>query len=177
VLAFIPAAGLLADLPSAVLGTRVIAAVLPLFRVLPVVRLGRVSRPQFLVAAGTFAATVSLSPRVERGVLIGIALAIAVHLWRAARGGGGVEGGQRPAPPTRGGPVVRRARRLEDCALAALAAHADAGGLDVTSASVLPRVIDEARRSGLDAELVGIEPRDRRLIDRVVEAEADPLAG
>jgi hypothetical protein len=47
----------------------------------------------------------------------------------------------------------------------------------VTSASVLRRVIDEARRSGLDGELVGIEPRDRRLIDRVVETEADPLAG
>jgi SulP family sulfate permease len=82
VLAFIPAAGLLADLPSAVLGTLMIAAVLPLFRVLPVVRLWRVSRPQFLVAAGTFAAAVSLSPRVERGVLIRIALAIAVNLWR-----------------------------------------------------------------------------------------------
>jgi hypothetical protein len=82
VLAFIPAAGLLADLPRAVLGALVIAAVLPLFRFLPVVRLWRVSRPHFLVAAGTFASTVALSPQVERGVLIGIALAIAVHLWR-----------------------------------------------------------------------------------------------
>ena len=96
-------------------------------------------------------------------------------------------GGQRPAPPTRGVLWFGAAQRLEDRALAALAAHPDARGLvlhldrigrlDVTSASVLRRVIDEARRSGLDGELDGIEPRHRRLIDRVVEAEADPLAG
>jgi sulfate permease, SulP family len=188
VLAFIPAAGLLADLPSAVLGALVIAAVLPLFRILPVVRLWRVSRPQFLVAAGTFASTVALSPHVERGVLIGIALAIAVHLWRELHVEVKVweEGSDLHVRP--GGVLwFGAAQRLEDRALAALAAHADVrrlvlhldriGRLDVTSASVLRSVIEEARRSGLDTELVGIEARDRRLIDRVVEAEADPLAG
>jgi SulP family sulfate permease len=188
VLAFIPAATVLAGLPRAVLGAVVIAAVLPLIRLPPIVRLWRVSRPQFLVAAATFGATLALSPRVERGVLIGIGLAVAVHLWRELQvqvevwtPGEGLH-----LRPT-GVLWFGAAQRLQDLALTALAMHRDArrlvlhldgiGRLDVTSALVLRNVLEEARRSGLETELVGIEARDRRLIDRVVEADADPLAG
>lgn len=51
------------------------------------------------------------------------------------------------------------------------------GRLDVTSASALRTVVEEAQQAGLQTELTGIEERDRRLIDRLVEADADPLAG
>jgi sulfate permease, SulP family len=187
VLAFIPAAGVLADLPSAVLGAVVIAAVAPLIRISPIVRLWRVSRPQFLVAAGTFGATLALTPRVDRGVLIGIGLAVAVHLWRELHVQ--VEVWQeedelhlRPA----GVLWFGAAQRLQDLTLSALAANPDAkqlvlhldsiGRLDLTSASTLRTVIEEARRSGLSTDVTGIEERDRRLIDRVVASERDPLS-
>jgi SulP family sulfate permease len=110
--------------------------------------------------------------------VIGIALAIAVHLWRELHVEVVVWGDGHDLHLRPGGVLwFEAAQRLEDRALAALAAHADArrlvlhldgiGRLDLTSASALRRVIEEARRSGLDTELVGIEARDRRLIDRV----------
>jgi SulP family sulfate permease len=43
------------------------------------------SRPQFLVALPTFVATLALAPHIERGLLIGVGLALAVHLWRETR--------------------------------------------------------------------------------------------
>ena len=45
-------------------------------------RLPRGSFPQALVGAGTTLATIAFAPRVERGVLVGIGLAVAVHLYR-----------------------------------------------------------------------------------------------
>lgn len=33
----------------------------------------------------TFLATLALAPRIERGVLLGVGLAVAVHLWRELR--------------------------------------------------------------------------------------------
>ena len=57
-----------------------------------------------------------------------------------------------------------------------LVIHLDAiGRLDVTGALSLRTIIAEARRSGLTAELGGVQERDRRLIDGVVRVSHDPL--
>jgi len=78
----IPLVPVLEDLPSAVLGAVVIVAVVGLVDFKSIWHLPQGSFPQALVGAGTTLATILLAPRVERGVLVGIGLAIAVHLYR-----------------------------------------------------------------------------------------------
>lgn len=85
VLAALPAVSVLSQLPQAMLAAFVIAAVLGLLEVRPFVELWRFSRPQFVVALVTFVATIALAPRVERGVLVGVGVALGVHLWRELR--------------------------------------------------------------------------------------------
>ncbi len=82
ILAILPLTTLFEGLPMAVLGTVVIVVVIGLVDVRSLARLGRRSWPQAVVGAGTLTATVIMSPRVERGVLIGLGLAITVHLVR-----------------------------------------------------------------------------------------------
>lgn len=82
VLAALPLAPLIEGLPQAVLGAIVIVVVAGLVDVRAFVRLGWRSWPQAVVGIGTLVATLMMSPRVERGVLIGLGLAIAVHLYR-----------------------------------------------------------------------------------------------
>ncbi|HEY3036592.1 MAG TPA: SulP family inorganic anion transporter, partial [Streptosporangiaceae bacterium] len=82
VLAFLPVAGLLQKLPTAVLGAAVIAAVLPLLNFGTAREVWAYSRPQAAVAAATLLLCLALAPHIDRAVLIGIGLAIAVHLWR-----------------------------------------------------------------------------------------------
>jgi len=78
VLAFRPAASLLASLPNAVLAGIVISTVLGLLRVPRIVALWRVSRWQFAVAGSTFVLTLVLAPHIERAVIAGIVLSVAV---------------------------------------------------------------------------------------------------
>jgi SulP family sulfate permease len=81
VVAFLPIASVLQPLPTAVLGAVVISAVLQLIaRGLRPVRLWKVSRPQALVAGGTFALTLALEPHIERAVMIAVAASVATHL-------------------------------------------------------------------------------------------------
>ena len=82
VLLFLPFAPAMSALPRAVLSGIVIAAIWKLIKPREVLGLWIVSRPQALIGWTTFAATLALSPHVDRAVLIGIALSAAVHLWR-----------------------------------------------------------------------------------------------
>lgn len=82
VIGFLPFTSVLEPLPRAVLGAIVISAVAKLIRVRPLFQIYRVSRPQGVVAIGTFAATLLLNQRVEQAVLVGVGLGIGVHLWR-----------------------------------------------------------------------------------------------
>jgi len=82
VLGFLPFAGVLSALPTAVLAGIVIAAISSLFRPRALLRLWRVSRPQAVVGWSTFMLTLTLAPHVEHAVLLGILTAGAVHLWR-----------------------------------------------------------------------------------------------
>jgi len=179
VLALLPVVSLLSDLPSAVLAAIVISAVVPMVRIAPVAELWRHSRPAALIAVGTFAATLAFAPRIERGVLVGVGLSIAVHLWRELR----VDHDSWEAD----GVLHIRPKRvlwfgaaeiLEDIVLSELSKHADAHGLclhldkvgrlDITAALTLRSAVEEARRAGMDVQLTGIQERDRRLVDGVV---------
>lgn len=82
VLVFLPFTPLLAGLPRSVLGAIVIVVVIRLVDLRAVTRLLQQSPPQAMVGVGTLLATLAFAPRVERGVLVGIGLALAVHLYR-----------------------------------------------------------------------------------------------
>lgn len=82
VLLLLPVASLLEALPTAVLAGLVIAAAVTLVDPRQLLVYWRWSKPQTVVVLVTFLATLSLAPRVERGVLLGIAATLSVHLWR-----------------------------------------------------------------------------------------------
>lgn len=175
-------AGLLAPLPEAILGATVVAAVIPLIRPQRIAALWGPSRPAFAIAAITFGSTLVLAPRVEQGVLIGVALSIAVHLLRELRIDIELwsDGNTLHVKPQGvlwfGAAQALQERILDELAtrrgVRRLVVHLDAlGRLDVTGAIALRAVLDAARRSEVAAELAGVQPRDRRLVDRVVEAE------
>ena len=82
VLALLPFAAVLETLPRAVLGGVVSAAGLGLIQPRKLFGLARASTGDGVVALGTFAATLALAPRVDRAVLVGIMLALAVRARR-----------------------------------------------------------------------------------------------
>ena len=108
VLLALPLTPLLEDLPRAVLGAIVIVAVVRLINLRGIYDLLSQAPAQGLVAVGTLGATLAFSPHVERGVLVGIALALAVHLYREIVGHRPQRHRRRQPPDlAEGGPVVR----------------------------------------------------------------------
>jgi SulP family sulfate permease len=85
VLAALPVADVLSTLPRAVLAGLVVSAAIPLLDLRVFTRQWRLSPLQAAVAVATFLSTLAFAPRIERGVLVGVGLAIAVHLWRELR--------------------------------------------------------------------------------------------
>ncbi len=181
VLLLLPLAFLVEPLPSAVLSAIVITAVIPLVRLGPVLSLWRHSRPAALIAVGTLVSTLAFAPRIERGVLVGVGLSIAVHLWRELQVEvrAWEEGGTVHLRP-RGVLWFGAAQRVEDLFLATLADHREAdklhlhldgiGRLDITAALILRDVLEEAQRSGLEVLVTGVRGADRRLVMGVVAA-------
>ena len=184
VLLFLPFASVLDSLPTAVLASMLIVAVVPLVRVRAAYELFRISRPQFLITATTFVLTLLLSPHVERAVVAGVALSVAVHLWRELRLDVestcvGHELHMRP----QGVLWFGTARILEDRFLDLLAQHPDArslrihlrglGRIDVTGALALKRVMANARRAGLTVELGLAPPTSRDVLRRVLRRDLE----
>jgi SulP family sulfate permease len=85
VLAFTPFAGILSSLPRAVLGAIVITATIRLIQPAALRQLLAISRPQGSVALTTMVATLVMAPRIDLGVVIGIAVAAFTHIVREAR--------------------------------------------------------------------------------------------
>lgn len=81
-LAFLPFADLLSNLPRAVLGAIVIAAVVNLLEFKELAKLWRYARFQALTSYATFVLTLLLAPRIDYAVLLGVGLAVALHLYR-----------------------------------------------------------------------------------------------
>jgi SulP family sulfate permease len=186
VLAFLPFASSLSSLPLAVLDGIVIASIVTVVRPLPLLRLGRYSKPQLAVGVATFALTLALAPHVEWAVLAGVGLSVAVHLWRelGLEVAGWREGDTLHMRP-RGVLYFGTEQRVEDAFLALLAEHRDAtrlgihldglGRIDLTGALALRAVVQDARAAGLEVEVLDVRPRWRPLVDRIVLSEEDPL--
>jgi len=81
----LPLTPLLENLPGAILGAIVLGAVVKLVAVGELVRLVQRNLLQAAVGVGTLVATLVSAPRVERGVLVGVALALGSHLYRELR--------------------------------------------------------------------------------------------
>ncbi|MGF1466849.1 MAG: SulP family inorganic anion transporter [Sandaracinaceae bacterium] len=82
VVLFLPFAFLLSPLPKAVLGAIVVGAVSGLLNPRPLLSLFRQSVLQGVIGTATFVATLASAPNVEYGVMIGIVVAVVVHLYR-----------------------------------------------------------------------------------------------
>ena len=186
VLCFLPFATVLAPLPLPVLAAIVIVAALGLVRLRPLARLGRLSRWQAAVAWTTFIATIVLSPHVEYAVLIGVGMAIVVHLLREMLVDIEVAlDGDRLIFRPRGVLWFASSKVIEDAFAVAIADHPEAsrvdidlagvGRLDVTTALVLRGMLADARAAKLEARLVDIPPRARRFLLPVVESDDEPL--
>ncbi len=170
---------LLSALPVAVLAAIVIAAIaldldLRSFRFY-----WQVARLQFAVAAFTFVATIVTAPHIERGILLGVAAAVAAHLWRENRvhAGASMEGPTLHLRP-RGVLYFGSAHRLEQALVRQLSLHREADGLvvhldglgriDVTGAIALGRLLDDAIEAGLAVEIRDVPIQARHIVDRVL---------
>lgn len=180
VLALLPLGFLLEDLPRAALGAIVIVAILPLVRIDRMISVLRWSRPQFAITGTTFALTLALEPHVERALLAGIGVAIAVHLWKELE----IE-----VISTRQGAALEllpvgvlwfgTARGLEDRFVQLLAEHPEVtrlnlrlnrlGRIDLSGALVLDAVVKDARAAGLEVQVSGAPPQARRVLGRVLD--------
>lgn len=177
--AFLPFAGVLAGLPRAVLGAILIISVAKFVRLGTLFGIGRLSWPQGIVAWATFAFSLILAPRIDRAVMIGIGLAIVVHLWRELRVHVRVkvEGGTLRLEP-KGVLFFASAPILLQAFLDELAAHPQTervvvdlshlGRVDITGALALKELKWEAEAAGLPIEFVGAPPQAWRLIRRVM---------
>ncbi len=182
VLAFLPLAGGMSDLPRAVLGAIVIAAVARLIDIPRLLRFWRLSRAQAVVAWTTFAATLVLSPRIDAAVVIGVGLGIIVHLWRELRApvGSDYRDGVLTLHPE-GVIFFGSSPDVAGAMLDLLAEYPDAhrvefdlsavGRIDLTGALALKTLVEDVRAAGLEAELTTVPHHAERLLGAVWEGE------
>lgn len=179
VLLLLPLVGLLSPLPKAVLAGLVIAPLLSLVEARPFRELWRMSRIQFTVASLTFVATLVLAPRIERAVLLGVALALGVHLWRelAMHVDTAVSDRVLHVWP-RGVLYFASAPVLERHIVEVLADHPEAeqvvlhlsglGRMDLTGMFMLRSLFTQAAEDGVRVTLEDVPPSAWRLLHRVL---------
>ncbi|MCP4959935.1 MAG: SulP family inorganic anion transporter [Actinomycetia bacterium] len=169
VLLALPFTPLLEELPNAVLGTVVIVAVVKLVKLRELFAIVSHSFPQGIVALGTLGATLMFAPRVERGVLAGIGLAIGVHLYRELTVSIASErDGDVLTVSPKGVLWFATVPQIDSLIRAELAAHPDldeivvdlggVGRLDYTGAAALARLIEELSATHLDVYVSNIPP-------------------
>lgn len=175
---FLPFAGILSHLPKAVLSGIVIAAVVGLVRPVLVVKVWRLSRVQALVVWFTLVMCLLLAPRIEQALLLGILMALAIHVWRERRAGfaSWMEGDVLHLEAM-GILWFASAPRLEEALMGRLAEagkvsavviHLDGlGRIDLTGALVLKRVAEEIRALGIPSSLEGVPPQSKEIVDNV----------
>jgi len=169
VLLALPLTPHLANLPGAVLGAIVIVAVIKLVKINQLVALFYQSRPQALVGVGTLAATLAFAPRVERGVLVGIALALAVHLYRELNVTGTSDRvGDTLTVAPQGVLWFATVPQIDRLIRAEIAEHPDVaaivldfsgvGRLDFSGALALKRITDELAAAGMAIDIINVPP-------------------
>ncbi len=177
VLAFLPFASVISPLPRAVLAAIVIVAVLRLVRLVTMVRLVGKTWGQGFVAWVTFLATLALSPRIELGVVVGVALAAVVHFRRETliRVSAEQDGGVLVLKPA-GVLFYGSTARLDETFSNQLAAHPEIesvvvdleglGRIDYTGALALKELLDDAATAGLEVGVRGIPPHAEGTLNR-----------
>ena len=179
VLLVLPFVGLLASLPMAVLAGLVIGAVASLVDVRTPLLYWRWSKPQLAVGLVTALGTMALAPRVERGVLLGVAAALAVHLWRemGVTVPASVVEDELHLRPTGvlyfgSAPAVERtltALITEHPDVSRVVLHLDrVGRLDLTGALMLRDLLEETEAGGRGLAIQGAGPHAARLLTRVL---------
>ncbi len=186
VLAFLPFAGVISDLPRAVLAAIVIVAVVRLIRITAMVRLVAQTWGQAFVAWVTFLATLLLSPRIDIGVIIGLLVAAAVHFRRETkiRVTATLEGSALVLSPS-GVLFYGSAPRLDEVFSQQLSDHPDIeqvivdleglGRIDYTGALALKAFIDDAERAGLGVSVRDIPQHAEGTLNRSWGAELTEL--
>lgn len=166
-LAAIPLAPWLADLPRATLAGVILAAIASLIRPGDVLTVARDSRSQGVVAAATFVLTLALAPRIDEAVLIGVLLAAGQHLRREQqlRVDTIVDGARLRVVP-RGVLWYGSAQVLEETVPDLIADHPKAtslvvdlsacGRVDWTAASSIREALEDAEAAGMAIALRGI---------------------
>ncbi len=184
VLLALPLTPMLEDLPRAILGAIVVGAVLKLINWRGLYGLLGQSRAQAIVGVGTLAATLISAPRVERGVLVGIALALGVHLYREMTVSAESLREHDTLRITPHGvlwfasvPRVERSIRQE------LAEHAEVSHvvvdlravsrLDYGGAASLARIVEELRSAEVQVDIVNVNPGARRGVHVHIEGLDD----
>lgn len=179
VLAFLPIISILAPLPKSILAAIVISSVLNLVDVRSLYKMLKVSRTQGILAWVTFALTLALAPRVDLAVLIGVALSVAIHLWRERQIGVRRYYGDHSLRLEPVGVLYfGSAYSLNEKLVTALAEHPGinqltldlrkVGRIDYTGALILQQVAIQAESAGLEVRIIcGQPPQGRRLLQRV----------
>lgn len=179
VLLALPFMGLLASLPISVLSGLVIGAVVSLVDLRTPLLYWHWSKPQLAVGLVTAVSTMVLAPRVERGVILGVLAALAVHLWREMRVSvpANVEDDVLHLRPTGvlyfgSAPAVERtlsALIVEHPDVERVVVHLDrVGRIDLTGALMLRDLLEETLVGGRKLEIRGARAHAARLLDRVL---------
>ena len=177
-LGLVALAPLLEDLPRAVLAGVVIAAVRELIRVQPIASLWRLGRTQASIAWATLLLTLLLEPRVDQAVLVGVAIAVLVHLARETRVSiEHVVDGGRHVVKVEGVLWFASATQVEDAVRALWNRHRDelpwrldlsrVGHVDLDATLVLAGLQDQAAAMGVTLDMVGANQRTRARLRRL----------
>ncbi len=174
----------LGPLPQAVLAATVVVAVIPLLRLGPLIEVACLSRPQFAIALTAFVLTILLSPHIEWAIVVAIGLSIAIHLWRELRLDlVAASSGEQLELTPEGVLWFGNAQRLGDSFVDLLAAHPDArslmlrldrlGRIDLTGATALKTLVDDARVAGLAVQVEDLPSHASRILHRVLGDRLD----
>jgi sulfate permease, SulP family len=175
VLAFLPFASVLSALPKAVLASIVIASVLTLFRPGRLLAIWRISKPQAAVGAITFVAVLAFAPRIDLGVVAGVAVAVVVHLWRELHVPTEIAiDGDTMVVTIKGVLFFGSTQEVEDHIADLLAEQPGiervvidmqgVGRIDYTAATGLRALADDLEQGGSRLELINIPPQSVRLL-------------
>jgi SulP family sulfate permease len=180
VLLFLPFSPVLAPLPKATLAAVVIAAVWKLVKISPLLELWRLSRPQAAVGWSAFVMTLVLAPHVEEAVILSVALALGLHLWRELNPAHTVrkEGktlflelrgvlwfGSAPTLEKALLDSLEEAREIEKVVLGL----AGLGRIDVTGAMVLKELQENVTSAGLEVEFMDVPSHAHRVMREVLD--------
>jgi len=179
VLFFLPFASVLAPLPKAVLAAVVISAVSKLVRFRPLLEYWRLARLQALIGWSAFVMTLAFAPHVEDAVILSVALAIGLHLWREMTPGHSVRyEGEAVHLKLRGVLWFGSAPILEKALLKSLSETREAkrvvvdlgglGRIDITGALILKQVRENVERAGLTFELSDVPSHAHRVLSQVL---------